>query len=166
MKRYAVLVGMILAGLEGIAPLAVAQEVYTTKPTFCETGYQLVEETAYKEVEHTVCKVVPNQKTKWVYSSRPDYYCLPGCPFHGQHCEDGSANCESCKGPYCRQQLLKKKVEWTSGTKCVTEVVKDMVPCTVWRKVPCGPVSVGPPHPNAAPAPSFPAQVLGRSEGK
>jgi hypothetical protein len=38
------------------------------------------------------------------------------------------------------------------GTKCVTEVVKEQVPCVVWRKVPCRP----PPQVPDGPPPQIP----------
>jgi hypothetical protein len=140
MKRYALLPGLVLAVGGACLAAPPEEEVYAAKPAFCEPGFQFVEEAGYREVEHFHCKVVPDKRTKWVYCSKPDYFCVPACPLHGHH-QDG---CAHCQGPYCRPQLLKKKIEWECGTKCVVEVVKETVPCVVWRKVPCGPAQPAP----------------------
>jgi hypothetical protein len=156
MKWRAVVLGAAL-GVAGFAPPGPPpQEVCAEKPSSCEPGYRYVEEVGYREVERAVCKVVPVKRAKWVYCSKPDYFCLPACPLLGKWCRDecdACQPCEACKGPYCRQQLLKKKVEWECGTKCEVEVVKEKVPCTVWRKVPCGPAEPAPATPARAPVP-------------
>lgn len=153
MKRHALMLSLVLVGaLSGVAK---AQEVCTDKPIYCEPGYRLVQEIGYKEVEHACCKVVPNKRTKWVYCSKPDYFCVSHCPHCRDRCGDDCGgccqSCGSCKGPYCRQALLKKQVECVYGTKCVVEIVKEKVPCVYWRKVPCGPEAL--PAPMSTPAP-------------
>ncbi len=151
MRRYSLLIGLA-AALGGARLVAPAQEVYREKPTSCEPGFRLVQETTYQEVEHPVCKVVPDKRSKWIYCTRPDYFCVPACPLHCGHHPDG---CDRCRGPFCRQQLLKKKVEWECGTKCVVEIVKEKVPTVVWRKVPCAPGQPGQsPAPELLPPPS------------
>ncbi len=119
---------MVLVGI-GHA-VASAQETYLQKPATCEPGFEWVQETIYREMECPVCKVVPNLRKKWVYSSKLDYFCVPA--LHGA-CGD----CGACAGPYCRQVLLKKQIEYQHGTKCVVEMVKEKVPVVVWKKVLC-----------------------------
>jgi hypothetical protein len=158
MKRYALLFGMALAGIGWAYASASAQEYSPERPAYCETGFTFVQVVEYKEIEHKVCKRVPDKRTKWVYCSKPGDYCLsPLCGRH--HRDDCDSCCQDCKGPYCRKLLLKKKVEWECGTKCVVETVKEKVPCTVWRKVPIGteksvpsqaPESLPPPNQNTA----------------
>lgn len=136
MKCFLARCVLLLAGMRLALRALGAEEVYTEKPAYCEPGFQLIEETGYREVERRVCKEVPIKRTKWVYSARPDYFCLPRWPCSGHDC---SEECSNCKGLYCRKQLVKKRVEYECGTQCVVEVVKDRVPCAVWRKVPCEP---------------------------
>ncbi len=157
MKRCAGCLGLALAMTGAIPLLASDREVCTEKPPSCEPGFRYVPVTELREVEHPVCKVVPAKRTKWVYSSKPDYYCLPACPCPCLHHKDSPCDaCKHCEGPYCRQQLLKKQVEWECGTKCVVEVLKEKVPCTVWRKVPCGV-----PGCSTGPLPPAPTPVTG-----
>jgi hypothetical protein len=161
MKRETVRIGVVLAVLGGAWQGAEAQEGVAEQPPSCEPGFHLVPEVEYKEVEYPVCKVVPDMRTKWIYSTKPDYYCIPACPLFAKHHGD---SCPQCRGPFCRPKLLKKKIEYECGTKCVVEVVKEKVPCLVWRKVPGGP---GHPEPDRgaevlpAPAGSPPTQGPG-----
>lgn len=145
MKWSTLLAGTVFGAIAVCAPVASAQGPHTDKPPVCEPGYHYVEELGYQEVEHHVCKEAPNMRTKWVYSSKRGYYCLPRicchCTLDGSHPDhDASASdhdCHCCKGPYCRKILLKKKTECQRGCKCNAEAVKEFVPCPVWRKVPC-----------------------------
>lgn len=153
MKGHVLVLRMIMF-VGGFTSLAVAQEVCTDKPGQCEPGYRLVQEITYQEVEHACCKEVPNIRKKWVYCSKPDYYCVPNCK-KGCCGQDGG-----CGGYpdrchlHCRAQLLKKQVECVYGTKCVVEITKEKVPCVIWRKVPCAAVEHLPaPLPATAPAP-------------
>jgi hypothetical protein len=142
MKRFALVLGLVLAGSGWFPPAASAQDVYGPKPASCEPGFRYVQVLEYREVERPVCKVVPVMRKKWVYRSKPDYFCLPACPLLKPCSPDGCTGCghgTNCEGPYCREKLLKKQVEWQCGTRCVVEVVKEKVPCRVWRKVPSGP---------------------------
>lgn len=139
MRRSIRAIGMVLLSLSVLCLAALAEGPPSGPPPYCEPGFEYVQVVEYQEHDHPVCKIVPNKRSKWLYSSKPDYFCLPGCPLHVRHDECGCdvlEYCPTCKGPYCRCQLLKKKVEWTCGTKCVVEVVKEKVPCVVWRKVP------------------------------
>lgn len=158
MNRYALLLAMMLAGFlsvcgDGSAQVApgrnAGQEVYQEKPPApAERGFKWVREVRYKEVRHPYCKKVPEKIYKWVYATRPDYYCLPPCPFHlfrrKNDCNE-CQNCQDCKGPYYRPQLKKMQVEMIIGWDCVVDYIKEQVPYTVWRKVPIGETEQGRP---------------------
>jgi hypothetical protein len=164
MQWNIVVLGAISIGIASAPPDKPAPRVPTEggvvveRPAWFEPGCQYVREIEYREVEHAICKVVPIKRTKWVYCSKPDYFCLPACPLLN-HCRekdcDPGCTCQTCKGPYCRQALLKKKVEYECGTRCEVEVVKEKVPCTVWRKVPCLPTQ--PVVPSSKPTVTAPA---------
>src|SRR5262245_18507964 len=112
-RRGVFLIGLILAGIAGVSAVTSAQDVCPDQPPACEPGFQYVQEIEYREAEHAICKVVPIKKTKWVYSSKRDYFCLPRCPCFRHGCRDGcgtEGGCMECEGPYCRQQLVKKQV--------------------------------------------------------
>lgn len=95
----------------------------------CEPGFQYVEETVIQEVTRAVCKMVPETKKKWVYSTIDAPYCVQDS-HHGADCH--------CAGPYCRKLLVKRQVdEPCPGMKCVTELIVEKVPVTIFRKVPC-----------------------------
>jgi hypothetical protein len=132
MKPTILILGIVLASSSRAFSGASAQDMFAQPPGYCEPGYQWVPETVYREVECPVCKVVPNMRKKWVYCSKPDYFCVPA--LHGA-CKDGA--CAACSGPYRRELLLKKQIEYQCGTKCVVEMVQEKVPYTVWKKVPC-----------------------------
>ncbi len=164
MKWNAVTLGAMLFCAGAALPDGPPALVFADKPPPCEPGYRYVQETGYREVDHPFCKVVPIKRTKWIYTSRPDYFCIPACPLTGlfHHGDGCCANepCPACEGPNCRQKLFKKKVEWECGTRCVVEVIKEKVPCPVWRKVPCGPGEVPPaPPPLLVPPPAAPVQA-------
>jgi hypothetical protein len=97
---------------------------------YCEPGYQLVEEVVIQEVTRAVCKMVPETKKKWVYSTIDAPYCV--LDSHGNH------HCPQCAGPYCRKLLVKRQIDEPCETlKCVTELIVEKVPVTIYRKVPC-----------------------------
>lgn len=158
MKGHVLMLRMILF-VGGFASLAVAQEACTDRPGQCEPGYRLIQEITYQEVEHACCKEVPNMRKKWVYCSKPDYFCVPNCRKgccgrDGGCCGDGCCQEPHRCNLHCREQLMKKQVECQYGTKCVVEITKEKVPCVIWRKVPCAPVEHLPaPLPTSAPAP-------------
>jgi hypothetical protein len=147
MKRYAILLAMLLAGVTWAFGDGSAQEtasrnsgevVYQEEPPPPGPGFKWVREVRYREQQYPVCKRVPDKRYKWVYDTRPDYYCLPPCPFHLHHRDDncqGCQDCQNCKGPYYRPQLKKMLVEMNCGWKCVLEYVKYKVPQVAWRKV-------------------------------
>ena len=118
------------------------QEVYQENPPpTAEPGFTWVRVVRYKEIQHPVCKRVPDKRYRWVYDTRPDYYCLPTCPPLFSRHKDGGDDCQpcqNCKGPYYRPQLRKKQVEMNCGWKCVVEYVKEKVPVVAWRKVRIG----------------------------
>jgi hypothetical protein len=103
----------------------------------CEPGYTIVEEIAYKEVCRYVCRPVPDVKktTHVVYGCKKEGFCVPGCSLHlPGHCPSG---CPGKVKAHTRNLLVKKVVsEETPTTKWVTEMVTEMVPCKVLRKVP------------------------------
>lgn len=159
MKRYALRLAMVLVGIawpcgdgsaqvtpsrtsgQGAPARASDQVVYQEQPPAPVPGFKWVREIRYKEEQYPVCKRVPDKRYRWVYDTRPDYYCLPPCPFHLHHrdCEcDGCQQCQDCKGPYYRPQLKKMQVEMNCGWKCVREYVKYKVPVVAWRKVRIG----------------------------
>ena len=106
-------------------------------PPVCEPGFKIVEEIVYQDVVKTVCKQVQEYKKKWVYSTIDDPYCIQGC--HG-------GGCDNCKGPYCRQLLVKRQIlEPCPVTKCVTETIVEKVAVVVYTKVPCAPGEIVPP---------------------
>lgn len=155
MKRHVLMFAMLAAAMTTLS-LASAQEVVHSQMPPCEPGYQWVQEIGYQDIDHPCCKRVPNMRKKWVYCSKPDYFCVPECRRGG--CGNGGCDrdsCGDCFGPYCRKQLLKKQVECQYGTKCVVEITKEKVPCVIWKKVPCGtPSGVAPaPMPSSLPAP-------------
>ena len=139
MSRFGLLLAL-LAGI-GIASTQLdAQDKGSKKSKNEPTEYRMEQKVEYKEIEHPICKMVPDKRSKWVYCTRPDYYCIPPCPIHCPwHHHDDCCCCEQClqcKGPYCRPALYKKQVEWECGMKCVVEMKKEKVPVLVWRKVP------------------------------
>lgn len=147
MKRYALLSAMVLAGVTWTCGDNLAQQtpsrdsgqvVYQEEQPAPEPGFKWVREVRYKEEQYPVCKRVPDKRYRWVYDTRPDYYCLPPCPFHLHHrkCDcRGCQSCQNCQGPYYRPQLKKMQIEMNCGWKCVVEYVKYKVPYTAWRKV-------------------------------
>src|SRR5579871_6755234 len=116
MKRAYRILGVMLVGAIVVLPLARAADGDDKgPPMFVEPGYRMVQKVEYQEVEHRYCKMVPDKRRKWVYCSKPDYYCKPPCPFHWpwQHKDDCDCQaCPGCRGPFCRPQLMKKEVEW------------------------------------------------------
>lgn len=145
MSLYTLRLAILVTAAGAYLPCA-AQEPFAEKPAYCEPGFQYIPVTEYREVSHACCKQVPIIRKKWVYSSKSDYFCVPkfpACSCDKQAGCPSSPECGSCNGPFCRQQLIKKRVEYQCGTKCEVEIVKDKVPCVVWRKVPCS--QVGPP---------------------
>jgi hypothetical protein len=140
MKREYLILAVALAGAVVVQPLARAQEVDGKEsPVSPEPGYRMVQKVEYQEIEHRYCKMVPVKRRKWVYCTKPDYYCHPPCPFHWpwQHkddCDCDGQACRGCRGPFSRPQLMKKEVEWEDGKICRIEVVKEKVPVLVWRK--------------------------------
>lgn len=96
----------------------------------CEPGYRIVEEVVMQEVTRAVCKMVPETKKKWVYSWVDDPFCIQDR--HHPH------DCPNCTGPFCRKLLVKRQIDEPCQTlKCVTELITERVPVTVYRKVPC-----------------------------
>lgn len=149
MKRYTLL-AMVFAGAawssgdgsaQQTAPRASVQEVAQEEQPAPEPGFKWVRAVRYKEDQYPVCKRVPDKRYRWVYATRPDYYCIPPCPIHPfshkNDC-DGCETCQGCKGPYYRPQLKKMQIEMNCGWKCVTEYIKYKVPYVVWRKVRIG----------------------------
>lgn len=138
MKKLAYLFAL-LAGASMALPSASAQGLlHKHKLPPCEPGFKWVEVTEMKEVCRYECRLVPDVKktSKWVYSCVDDPFCIHKTPCHHHQC-DGA--CPTCKGPYCRKQLVKREVVCEEPTtKCVVEKIVDVVPCKVWRKVPCG----------------------------
>jgi hypothetical protein len=164
MTRSAILLVSILLGMgvpaRSLRAQPAAQPASEQTPPACPPGFRCVKEIEYREQERAVCKQVPIKHSKWVYCSRVDHFCLPVVcrSFFGQHvaCE----TCTDCNGPLVRHQLLKKKVEWESGTRCVVETVKERVPCVVWRLVPSDAAPTLSPLP--ASVPSLPAKTSSR----
>jgi hypothetical protein len=172
MKRYARLFALVLAGLTWVggegatqeaAPRDASRDVYQEEPPApAEPGFKWVREVRYKQVQQPVCKLVPDKRYKWLYETRPDYYCIPACPLHFR-CHKSDCDecqfCQNCKGPYYRPQLKKIQVEMDCGWKCIVEYVKAEVPCVVWRKVRIGAETEKgvapemPPAPTQVPAP-------------
>lgn len=143
MKGYLLTFAAFAAGLGFLLPSAHADGIlkkhHHAKP-YCEPGFKLVEEVVMQEVTRTVCKMVPETKKKWVYSQIDDPFCIRDSK-HGQ--------CPNCAGPFCRKLLVKTQVEVPCpGFKCVTETITEVVPVTVYRKVPCADAPV-PPMPKA-----------------
>jgi len=148
MKRKALLLALALVGAGWICgddsaqetkPKATDKEFIGLVPPPAEPGFKWVREVRYHQIEHRYCKEVPDKRSKWVYDTKPDYFCTPRCPihlFHHQNDCDQCEACQSCKGPCRREIVLKKRVEWECGTKCVVETVKEKIPYIVWRKVP------------------------------
>jgi hypothetical protein len=138
MKREYLIFGGVLAGAIIVQPLARSEEVdgkESAAPP--EQGYRMVQKVEYKEIEHRYCKMVPVKRRKWVYCTKPDYYCHPPCPIHWpwHHKDDCDCQaCRDCRGPFYRPQLMKKEIEWECGKTCQIEVVKEKVPVLVWRK--------------------------------
>jgi hypothetical protein len=95
----------------------------------CEPGFKIVEEIVIQEVTRAVCKMVPETKKKWVYSWVDDPFCIRDTR-HGE--------CPNCSGPYCRKLLVKRQIDEPCQTlKCVTELITERIPVTVYRKLPC-----------------------------
>ena len=132
MNRYYLSLAAVLLGIGCVVPSAGAQGILKShshsKPV-CEPGFKIVEETVIQEVTRTVCKMVPETKKHWVYSTIDDPFCVRDSK-HGQ--------CPNCAGPYCRKLLVKTQIDLPCPTlKCVTETIIERVPVTVYRKVPC-----------------------------
>lgn len=132
MKGYLLILAGFAASLGLMLPGAHADGIlkkhHHGKP-HCEPGFKLVEEVVMQEVTRTVCKMVPETKKKWVYSTIDDPFCIHDAK-HG--------HCPNCTGPYCRKLLVKTQVDVPCpGFKCVTETITEVVPVTVYRKVPC-----------------------------
>lgn len=107
----------------------------TPKPAACEPGFQWVEEDSFTEVVRFQCKVVPDVKKvkKINYSTKDDPFCVR----KGLSCGD-CEKCLTCQGPHCRKILVKTEVTCEEPTtKCVVEKIVELVPCKVWKKVPC-----------------------------
>lgn len=134
MRRHVLPLAAFCVGLGGLLSGAHADGIlkkHHSTPPHCEPGYKIVEETVMQEVTRTVCKMVPETKKKWVYSTIDDPFCIRDTR-HGE--------CPNCSGPYCRKLLVKTHVEVPCpGLKCVTETITEVVPVKVYRKVPCGP---------------------------
>jgi hypothetical protein len=114
----------------------------------CPPSYRVVEEIVHQQVVRKVCKVVPEVKKhkKVVYCTKQEDYCLKKCPcpLGGGH---GCDACPMCEQLRCRTVLLKKEVEVEEPSfKCVIECVVDVVPCKVFRVVPCGLAAPAAPH--------------------
>ncbi len=137
MKKSLLVLVMMFAAIGWLCGQDAPPENEPQRLPALEPGYEYVRKIEYKEVERRYCKMVPDKRSKWVYDTKPDYYCVPPCPlrklFHHGDCEQCEA-CPACKGPFCRQQLMKKQIQWDCGQKCVVETVKDKVPYFVWRK--------------------------------
>lgn len=141
MTKYIPGLFVLCLGLVGFLRHSPAGDLLPDPVPECEAGYMLVEEIGTREVVREVCKTVPDVKKvkKWVYSTVPDNFCLQHTPCHGHHGDCCGEGCRYCEGPYCRNQLAKKLVtQDCPTTKCVVEKVVERVPCTVYRKVPCG----------------------------
>lgn len=145
MKPFIMRLGMLIVGLAGAGMAMAGSEIC---PPPCEPGFKYIQVVEYHECDQVCCKRVPDVRKKWVYCDKPDHFCLPKCRLIGGCRKDGcgddscQASCgESCGECtiHCKGQLYKKQVECVHGTKCVLEHVKTVVPCTVWKKVPCGP---------------------------
>src|SRR4051812_6993016 len=115
MRRHLLLLGVAFM-IGAACPPARAQETYAERPATCEPGFTYVETVEYREVERRICKLAPDKRTKWVYRTEPDYFCVPACPWPGL-CRHGCPTCTDCEGPRCRPKLFKKLVEYDCGTK-------------------------------------------------
>lgn len=134
-----------------LGPLSAALPILAAQPTAppateCEDGYTVVEETCYREVVvSSRCKLVPETKSvkKAVYSYKDVPYCRPNCPNPLDRWGDAETctACECC--PRYKRVLVKREVvEKKETMKCVVEEVKEKVPYTVYRRVPCGATGV------------------------
>jgi hypothetical protein len=110
---------------------AVAQMALSPRPA-CPPGCKVVEEIVMKEQPRFCCVVVPNIKKKWVHETVDDGFCIPHSPLHQRGC-DKVPHCRSCT----RKLLVKKQVEECAGYKCEVKKTMEMVPCKVYRIVPC-----------------------------
>lgn len=109
------------------------------KPVKCDPGCEWVLEESFTEVVRLQCKVVPDVKKvrKVSYSTKDDPFCVQKC-----------GKCDVCKGPYTRKILVKTEtVIEEPTTKCVVEKFVELVPCKVWKQVPCQPATTVPPAP-------------------
>jgi hypothetical protein len=129
---------------------AVSLHAGRAEPPACPPGCKIVEETVYKEICLYRCKVVPEIKKKWVYECVDAPFCIQSCA-HGGCCGE----CAHCTGPHCRKQLVKRQIDWKCDVKCEVEKVVEVVPCKVYRVVPC-----------AAPAPAMPLPSGATTEPK
>lgn len=133
MNRW--LVGLSLLAAPVIGPALLAQQ---PELPACEPGYTYVCQTEYKQVEKYVCKLESYVKKtkKWCYTTKDSPFCI-----HKDHAHL-CCPCDppACLGPFDRQLLVKKEivVKEEPATRCVTEKVVTVVPCTVWRKVRIG----------------------------
>jgi hypothetical protein len=111
------------AGAEGIL------KKHHAAPPDCEPGFKMVAETVMQPVTRTVCRMIEEPKKKWVYDWIDDPFCIQDHK-HG--------TCPNCKGPYCRKLLVKRQIELPCpNPKCVTEIITELVPVVVYKKVPC-----------------------------
>jgi len=123
---------------------ALAGDHHHPAPPPCEPGYRIVEEVVYQEVTRKVCRQVEEKKKKTVYSCKSQDFCVPDgpgrCPRPCGHHHRVDA-CPSCQaaGATIRSKcvLIKKQVDDTPVKKWVVEEIKEVVPVTVYRKVPC-----------------------------
>ncbi len=171
MKRYMVITAFLVASTSAsaadILPVTHKHPHPKVLADPCEPGFQWVEETCYKDVERLVCRMVPEVKKhkKWVYSAKPDPFCLsqsgkscfagPGHACGKENC----GGCPSCEGPFCRIQLVKREIVTHEETimKCVTESVVEKVAYTVRKKVPCSATPAClPAAPGAVASPALP----------
>jgi hypothetical protein len=118
---FAAVAALQPAGADGIMPK------HHAAPPPCEPGFKMVAETVMQPVTRTVCRRIDEPKKKWVYDWIDDPFCIP----------DHKHGCPTCK-QFCRKLLVKRQIELPcTNPKCVTELVTEMVPVTVYKKVPC-----------------------------
>jgi hypothetical protein len=155
MPTGARVISTVPTGQSAVGQIPAVQE----GPPSCPAGCKVIEEIINQEVCSYCQKVVPLMKTRWVYDWVDDPFCVPHNPHCGaglghlckHHCQDG--HCQSCEfngDIRCRKQLVKKPIEECVGQQCVVEKITTIVPCKVYRIVPCNGVS----GPSAEPIPA------------
>lgn len=100
-----------------------------------EPGFVIVEEVQFREVVRKVCKQVPDIKKvkKTIYETKEEEFCVTKS-------HKGAAT------PQTRKVLIKKEiVEEVPTYRQVVETVVEVVPCKVYRKIPCFPAPAGDP---------------------